>query len=827
MSSTVLPAIIAASAFVFVSLAFILRRIKRCPPDKILVVYGKGRGKTGRSARCVHGGAAFIIPVIQDYRYLDLKPMAIDINLQGALSLQNIRVNTPSTFTVGISTVSGVMENAAERLLEMDHKQVAELARDIIFGQMRVVLATMPIEEINADRDKLIDNISRGLESELAKVGLRLINVNIQDITDESGYIDALGRDAAARAINEAKVKVAEKERDGEIGAANADRDRRIQVASAQATAVEGENEAKVTIANSDAQRREREAEAERLASAAEKVKHAMSLEEAYKAEENAERQRAMREEATQRANVLVPAEIKKAEIETLSEAEAERIRRLKRGEADGLRFGMQAQADGTLFQRKAEADGTRLQMQAEADGIKARMLAEAEGLIQILNNKAEGFGRIVSSVAGDTEQAALLLVTEQLPKLVEEQVKAIANLKIDSVTVWEGGRGGDGGGSGKSSTADFLSGLVGSLPPLHELTKNVGIRLPEYLGRMEGRERGGREPGRGGSGGGRGQTGEDEGGDDGPPAGGGSGGGRSGSGRRPGGGAARPAGAGGGGAAAPTGPAAGRASAGVAAAGPIALVSSQPLSLLESEEESPSLAALRRPLPGYGGGYGGRGSSAAAVTGPAAATPAATAARPRRRPAGAVAVDSGPVDAGATGSEPAASRPDETGHEAAAESAAADAAPERGRRTIREPFGELGRRSDAAAEQARTDDKAAAHVERAHAAADRARERLRSWLASDPRILGIPGAEAATAKASAAIDGAVDSAFEWADRVRDASAAWFHAEGGKWIGPESWNQLSKAAAERPGLPVNLDRKPVWLPYQAIARALSARSERS
>ena len=443
--------VVAGVLVFFLTVFAFTRRYKRCPSDKILVVYGKigGGGNGGLSAKCYHGGAAFIWPLLQDYAFLDLKPLTIDINLQGALSLQNIRVNTPSTFTVGISTEPGVMENAAERLLGMEMQHIAELARDIIFGQMRVVLATMPIEEINADRDKLIENITGGVEGELRKVGLRLINVNIQDITDESGYIDALGREAAARAINEAKVQVAEKERDGEIGAAAADRDRRVEVAQAQATAVEGENEAKITIARSDAGRREQEAEAERLASAAEKVKAAMALQEAYKAEEHAERQRAQREEATQRANVLVPAEIKKAEIETLAEADAERIRRLAQG---------------------------------EADGVKAGLLADAEGLLAILNNKAEGFRRIVDSVAGDAERAALLLITEQLPELVEEQVKAISNLKIDNVTVWEGGRNAD----GKNATADFLSGLVGSLPPLHELTKNVGVRLPDYLGKMD-----------------------------------------------------------------------------------------------------------------------------------------------------------------------------------------------------------------------------------------------------------------------------------------------------------------------------------------------------
>ena len=457
--------VLSGTLVAFLAAIAVLRRYKRCPSDKILVVYGKiAAGGRGASAKCYHGGASFIVPVFQDYRFLDLAPMTIDIKLEGALSLQNIRVNTPSTFTVGISTEPGVMENAAERLLHMDMAHVAELARDIIFGQMRVVMATMSIEAINADRDKLIENISAGVEVELKKVGLRLINVNIQDITDESGYIDALGKEAAARAINEAKVQVAEQERSGAIGAAEADRDRRIEVAAAGATAVEGENESKVTVANSNAVRRQAEAEAERLASVAEAVKTAQALAEAYSAEELAERERAKREQATQAANVIVPAEIKKREIEVLAEAEAERVRRIRRGEADGLRSVMEA---------------------------------EAEGLKAILTRKAEGFDRIVAAAGGTPELASLLLVTEQLPKLVAEQVKAIANLKIDSVTVWESGRN----ANGKSSTAEFISSLVGALPPLHELTKNVGVELPEILGRSRADDEGGsQDEGGGGS---------------------------------------------------------------------------------------------------------------------------------------------------------------------------------------------------------------------------------------------------------------------------------------------------------------------------------------
>jgi len=272
--------------------------------------------------------------------------------------------------------------------------------------------------------------------------------VNIKDITDDSGYLDALGKEAASRAMNDAKISVAERERDGNIGEAEAQRDQRTQVSAAQATAVEGENLAKVKVAESDALRREREAEAERLASAAEKVKQAQALEEAYSSERKAEEVRAEREAATQHANVVVPAQIEKAKIETLAEADAEKIRRLKKGEADGIQSLMEAEAKGTLAALQA---------------------------------KAQGFGEIVKSSGGEADDATLLLVTEQLPQLIEEQVKAISNLKIDSVTVWDSGKG----EGGKNDTAEFVSGLVGALPPLHALTKNVGIELPEFLGKL------------------------------------------------------------------------------------------------------------------------------------------------------------------------------------------------------------------------------------------------------------------------------------------------------------------------------------------------------
>lgn len=437
--------LIFVALFIIVTLLILVKRYKRCPSDRILVVYGKVGG--GQSAKCIHGGAAFIIPVIQDYEFLDLTPISIEVNLVNALSKQNIRVNVPSRFTIGISTEPGVMQNAAERLLGLGQNEIQELAQEIIFGQLRLVVASMDIEEINNDRDKFLTNISQSVETELRKVGLKLINVNITDIVDESGYIEALGKEAAAHAINAARKSVAEKTRDGSIGEANAVQDERTQVAAANAQAVEGENTAKIAVANSDSLRRQREAEAERVAIASEKVQTAKALEESYAAEQNAEVARAERERSSQMADIIVPAEIDKRKVEIDAEAEAERIRRRAKGEADAILFKAQA---------------------------------EAQGQFEVLTKQAAGLQEIVKAAGNNSRDAVLLLIADKLPELVKIQADAIKNIKIDKVTVWD--NGGGNGEDGKSSTANFLSGMYKSVPPLQEMFNMAGMDLPEYL---------------------------------------------------------------------------------------------------------------------------------------------------------------------------------------------------------------------------------------------------------------------------------------------------------------------------------------------------------
>ncbi len=487
--------IAALLVILFILVITFISRYKKCPPDQIMVVYGK-TGKQ-RASRCIHGGAAFIWPVIQDYGFVSLRPMQLDVNLQNALCRQNIRINVPSVFTVGISTDESLMGNAANRLLGLRQESIADLAKDIILGQLRLVIASMTIEQINADRETFLRNVEENVADELNKIGLHLLNVNITDITDESGYIDAIGKRAAAEAINKARVDVAEEERKGGIGEAEArkvqriavseaeaqaqtgeanadrerrvavkqaeaaaqageaeaDKERRIAVKQAEATAIEGENISAINIAKSNAVRAEQEAAAYQAAEAAKRVAEAMIRKADFEAEQQAQAARAKMEEEKQRAETIVAAKIDKEQRIIDAEAEAAKV--------------------------ETEARG-------QAAAIFAKYEAEAKGNFEVLKAKGDGYRMIIESCGKDADAAAKMLLVEKLEEIVKLQTEAISNIKIDKVTVWDSPNG---RADGKSSTAGFLSGMMQSLPPIHDVAAMAGIELPKYLGEMKDKE--------------------------------------------------------------------------------------------------------------------------------------------------------------------------------------------------------------------------------------------------------------------------------------------------------------------------------------------------
>ncbi|MEX0714050.1 MAG: SPFH domain-containing protein [Pirellulales bacterium] len=488
----------AVLALFFIVFLPLLTRYKRCPSNRVLVIYGKA-GTSGDASKCIHGGAAMVWPVFQDYAWLSLEPIQIEIPLRGALSMENIRVNVPSVFTVAIGTNPDVMGNAAIRLLGLNTTEIKKQAEEIIFGQLRQVIASMRIEDINRDRETFLEHIQKSLEPELKKVGLVLINVNITDITDESGYIDAIGQKAASLAIQQARGDVAENVKMGETRVAEAERDKFIQVAAATKLREIGTRQAQreqaVRVAELEKEQTigEQTAAFEREA----QVKDAERQMRIRLADANAKavtgENQSQAEIAASQATLLV----KKADAYALGEtrkreaeaavleaqnramakaalAEAERIEAEKRA---ALEAPAKAERARVLVQADAEAEKRRIEAEGDAKAIFARLEAEARGQYEILAKKGEGLREIISA-CGSAKDAFQLLMLEHLDDLTRASAAAISNIKFDKVVVWE-----NGGHNGTTNTANFLQGMARTLPPMMQVLKDIGgVEIPESL---------------------------------------------------------------------------------------------------------------------------------------------------------------------------------------------------------------------------------------------------------------------------------------------------------------------------------------------------------
>ena len=506
--------------FAFLSFIAMTSRYKRCPSDKILVIFGKtGEG----TAKCIHGGAAFVWPLLQDYSYLDLTPISIEIPLQGALSKENIRISAPSTFTVGVSTEPIVMKNAAERLLELKQTAIRQVAEDIIFGQFRATIATMNIEEINKDREKFQSAVMDSVEVELAKVGLRVINVNIKDIDDESGYIKALGKKAASEAINQARIDVAEQERKGQIGVAEADKEKEIGVAEAdkerhigvagadkekeiglamaakeREIGIAGANKEKeIGLAEADKEKEIGIAQAAKereigLADAGKEQRIGVSAAdaEAVKGENLARQVKAdsdadLREkvaDATRRATVAEKtkeAEAKRVAYIAETEAELARTERDKASQIADMIPAAEAEKQRLIIQAEALMEQQSREGRGEGERVKNEMIARADGMKAVFDANSEGIRKLVGAASGDANAAFLLMMADRVPEMMTIQAQAISNFKIDKVTVWDSGRS-------DKSISNLVRDYATSLPPLHDLLKMTGVTGPGLLGGLK-----------------------------------------------------------------------------------------------------------------------------------------------------------------------------------------------------------------------------------------------------------------------------------------------------------------------------------------------------
>lgn len=432
---------------------------KRVRSNTALVIWGKGTGASGIKIKT--GGATFVIPVLQGSQKLSLEPFAVDVDLRGALSKKNIRVNTPSTFTLAVSSSPDMLNNAARRILDLKDGALIEQCQDIILGQLRAVIAGLTIEEINADREKFESEVFKNVSSELFKLGLDLINVNIKDITDEGGYIEAIGRKASAEAVNQANVDVSNADKIGEIGTNEARKEKEIKVAQFN-------TEREIGISSAEKERIIRTAELQAERTTGENKAMAMQLESN---KELAVKSAKFNEDSKiAEINAEIAIQKRRAE-EELEQLRAQEVAKVK---AEKEQIELRALADKNKRVLEAEAEAQEILLHAEA---------EAKGINQIMEQKAAGYDKLRSAVGEDNLTSVLML--EKLVDVTKVKSDALNNLNIDKITVWD--NPGSGNGEGRSGLNGFVDNFMNTIPAMHEIAEDAGIALPKYLGEQKG----------------------------------------------------------------------------------------------------------------------------------------------------------------------------------------------------------------------------------------------------------------------------------------------------------------------------------------------------
>lgn len=389
----------------------VLSRYRRCKPNQVLVVYGKIGGEK-KSAKLYHGGSAFVLPIIQSYDVLSMEPMQIDCKLTGALSSQNIRVDVPTTITVAISTNPEIMQNAAERLLGMDTESTENLITDIVYGQMRLIIAEMTIEKLNSDRDEFLDKARKNIDNELNKLGLYLLNINISDIRDEAGYIMNLGKEAESRALNEAQANIEEQEKLGAIKIAVQQKEKETAVANTK-------KEQEIQIACT-------EKEKETIVAETKKEKEiALALTDKEKqigvAQADRDRAAVIAKTLTDKESAIVRS---KAELE-VNKAEAERMEEIGKNKAEADKEAAIAIQDSEAQIKKAEAEKNASIGYNNAQKEVAVSVSELQ-IIKAQSEKKAGEEKVKSEAAVKTaKELADKEVEEAKAKKVQAALKA------------------------------------------------------------------------------------------------------------------------------------------------------------------------------------------------------------------------------------------------------------------------------------------------------------------------------------------------------------------------------------------------------------------
>lgn len=475
--------------------AFISRNIIKVPPNMVAILSGRKRRVVDTQSgeqrqvgyRVIRGGSAFRIPVLERVDYISLNIISIPLRIEGAYNIEGVPVSVNAVANVKVGGDDYSVGNAIERFLGMSTDEIEEVVHQTMEGHLRSILGTLTVEELNTDRQAFAQRMTAESAQDLARMGIIIDVLTIQQISDTYGYLDALGQKRTAEVKRDAEIGRAEADRDARTRAADAQRDASTAEARAAALIAEAQRDTDVKKATYQASINAEEAraaqagplaqaEAQKDVVVAQQQVEVARTEASIQVQEAEARRRERELEATvlkqadaereaiiisaegQKRAAILQAEGEQQAIVTRAEGQSREHELIGTGEGARIRQIGEAEADA----QKAAAAAKRADLLAEAEGTRARLLAEAEGLRAALLAEAEGKQQLAEALNAYNDQAINLLMyqafVEELPKMVE--AAALPMSQIDRVVLI------DGGGNGHDSNgAGTLDRYAGQLP--------------------------------------------------------------------------------------------------------------------------------------------------------------------------------------------------------------------------------------------------------------------------------------------------------------------------------------------------------------------------
>jgi flotillin len=438
------------------------RRYRRIGPDEALIVYGRKAKRDRDGYRVIVGGGTFVTPFIEEAATFPLHAMQLDVQLRGVLAGdQRTPINVNGTATVKVPVNPQEREQefptvrlAASNFLGMSVEEIRDSLTKVVSGHLRTIVAGLSVVDLYTDQARFTEDLKAKAADELQSLGYSFLSFVFESITDENGYLDALGVMEIERARRDARIAQADNDRDASLEEEDARLTKERRRLGVEAEVADAERELSLRKASIKEEVDVANARALKAGEMESKVQDIQI------AEREAERQR------------------RELDATVREQAEADKFAQERRAEASRFQAEQEAEAEKIRRARVAEA----IELEAKAEATRLRETGEAEAAATLARGQAEATSRrmLAEALQAYTDAGLSLEALKVLPDVVAAASEPLS--RAGRTTIISNGAG---GGTGASKlTSDVTEVLTSTVPVIKELS---GVDLAALLRNLTG----------------------------------------------------------------------------------------------------------------------------------------------------------------------------------------------------------------------------------------------------------------------------------------------------------------------------------------------------